>query len=133
MPDPEAEAREVVRQLVAAHRRMSPTTSCIETDWTALIAAIAEIVRERNESDAELDARRRFDRAIRESTNAMMKEALGAEMYSRLWGVELERLGYACDTLRAQVEALLRERDGARADFKELQAEWRRTTTEAKR
>lgn len=91
-----------------------------------LAAKLAECERERDEaradlaeSDREDDARRRFDAAIREGTNAMMREALGAEMYNRLWGVELERLGYACDALRTLAQQLCEAlRRYADADYK---------------
>src|SRR5437870_2788530 len=73
------------------------------------------------EAEREDAARAQFDAAISESTNAMMKEALGLEMCSRLWGVELERLGYACDQLRANL---------AESRKKELDAETRACATE---
>src|SRR5207253_86124 len=70
-----------------------------------LRADLAEARADLAEADREDEARERFDAAIHESTNAMMKEVLGPEMYSRLWGVELERLGYACDRLHADLAA----------------------------
>ena len=76
-------------------------------------------LRERDEALAklrEMEAAEQEDDArgadIRTSTNEMMKEALGAEMYSRLWGPELERLGHVGDriqTQRDEATALLRE------------------------
>ena len=75
------------------------------------------------ESDREDDARQRFDSAIREGTNAMMKEALGTVMYARLWGVELERLGHACDVLRADLATERARREEAEAKLAIMEIE----------
>jgi hypothetical protein len=70
----------------------------------ARLTPVYERAQAADEMEHELDSRQSFDRAINESTNAMMREALGSEMYSRLWGYELERLGEACDALRERAE-----------------------------
>ncbi len=54
----------------------------------------SEVLREANE-----------DAAFRRGTDAVLREALGDVMFSRLWGPELESLGRQMDRLRSERDA----------------------------
>lgn len=113
-------ARKLVAQWM---RHEEPTPQRLAEMIDDLLATrdreVAELTAQVAEYEREEESDQRFDKALRDGTNAMMRECLGPEMYSRLWGYELERLGRACDWLRAEAAALLAERDALRGEVRE--------------
>lgn len=60
---------------------------------------------------------------VHERANAMMKKALGPEMYSRLWGPELERLGHVADAVLTHADHMELEHGRIRGALQNLWAE----------
>lgn len=82
----------------------------------------AELVEVDSMDEYEASREAAINEALRKDASALMRTCLGQEMYSRLWGPELERLGAGVDAaLKARNDAISRA-DLAERRVKELEA-----------